>query len=391
MSPSKTILLILILLIAGISTVSASITVKNIAISPTGDLVSGQTPATPVTATFVVEFNPLGGETFPSEDTLSMSTDLENAQWSYVTSLDGNPNPAVTANGRNVNINGWVLSYPSKRDVTMQVTLNGEVPVVTASGNKTIIRVAELSGKSEPVAGSEVIKERYITNPGDKTKAIGEVKTALTAFRATIDQKSAEGLDTTEAMEKYSAANTAIQNAEKASSFTASQTYLSNAQVLLKDGQAALDKANAQGVINEAQTPIDQTDDLITYFKINRSMSGDPRLYAIIQKRDRAADLLSEANDLLSMKDYTGARDKAYQSSDVGKDSYDAALSLRKSIGEANPLDSVTKGFGGALGGVAGGIGSVLIYIVIIVVIAVIVVVGIILLRRRRDDWDELA
>lgn len=391
MSTWKTSLIILIILLAGITCASASISVKNIAITPTGDFVSGQTPPNPVTVTFVIEFNPTGGETFPSEETLAMSTDLENGQWSYITVLDGNPNPAVTANGRNVNINGWVLSYPSKRDLSMRVTLNGEVPTVTASGNKTVIRVAELSGKSEAVAGSEVIKERYVINPADKNKAISDVKSALTTFRALIDEKAAEGIETTAAMEKYSAANTAIQNAEKATSFAAAQTYLNNAQALLKDGQTSLDRAVTQQVINDAQTPIDQTDDLIIYFKVNRSMGNDPRLTPIIQKRDRAAELLSEANDLLPKNDFSGAKDKALQSSDLATESYNAALALRKDIGEANPLDSVSKGIGGVFGGAASGLGSVLIYIAIIAVIAVVVVIGIILYRRRQTDWDELA
>ena len=391
MSTLKTSLIVLIILIAGITAVSASISVKNIAITPTGDLVSGQTPPNPVTAIFVIDFNPTGGETFPSEETLTMSTDLENGQWSYVTSLDGNPNPAVTANGRNLNINGWVLSYPSKRELSMKVTLNGEVPTVTASGNKTVLRVAELSGKSEAISGSEVIRQSYVINPADKTKAISEVKTALTEFRVLIDEKAQEGIETTAAMEKYSAANTAISNAEKSTSFAAAQTYLNNAQVLLKDGQIALDRAIAQQVINSAQTPIDQTDDLITYFKVNRSMGNDPRLAPIIQKRDRAADLLSEANDLLPKNDFSGAKDKALQSSDMATQSYNAALALRKDVGEANPLDSVTKGIGGIFGGAASGLGSILIYIAIIAVIAVVVVIGIIIYRRRHSDWDELA
>jgi hypothetical protein len=391
MSTLKTSLIVLIILIAGIAVASASISVKNIAIVPTGDLVSGQTPPNPVTASFVIDFNPSGGETFPSEETLTMSTDLENGQWSYITSLDGNPNPAVTANGRNLNINGWVLSYPSKRELSMRVTLNGDVPTVTASGNKTILRVAELSGKSEAISGSEVIRQSYVINPADKTKAISEVKTRLTAFRTLIDEKAQAGIETTAAMEKYSAANTAIQNAEKSTSFSAAQTYLTNAQVLLKDGQTALDRAIAQQVINEAQTPIDQTDDLITYFKVNRSMGNDARLAVIIQKRDRAAELLSEANDLLPKNDFSGAKDKALQSSDMATQSYDSALALRKEIGEANPLDSVTKGIGGIFGGAASGLGSILIYIAIIAVIAVVVVIGIILYRRRSNDWDELA
>ncbi len=383
MSTLKTSLVVLLILIVGITAASASISVnKNIAITPVGELVSNQTPPILVTAIFTINFNPIGVETFPSGDTLTMSTDLENGQWSYITSLDGNPNPAVTANGRNVNINGWGLSYPSKRELSMKVTLNGEVPTVTASGNKTIIRVAELVSNSDPVF--DRVWERYVIDPRDIDEKIAAMKIALTAFRALIDEKAQAGIDTTGAMEKYSAANTAISNAGKSSAYSAKQTYLTNAQVLLKDGQAALDRAIVQPVINEAQTLIDQTDGLITYFKVDRSMGNDPRLVPIIQKRDRAADLLSEAKDLLPKNDFTGAKDRVLLSSDMAKQSYDAALALRKEIGDPqwDPVEW--------LAGIFGGLGSILIYIAIIAVIAVVVVVGIVLYRRRRTDWDEL-
>ena len=382
MSTLKTSLVVLLILIVGITAASASISVnKNIAITPVGELVSNQTPPILVTAIFTINFNPIGVETFPSGDTLTMSTDLENGQWSYITSLDGNPNPAVTANGRNVNINGWGLSYPSKRELSMKVTLNGEVPTVTASGNKTIIRVAELSSNPEPVFDRSW--ERYVIIPEPIIER-PPMKIALADFRALIDEKAQAGIDTTAAMEKYSAANTAISNAGKSSAYSAKQTYLTNAQVLLKDGQAALDRAIVQPVINEAQTLIDQTDGLITYFKVDRSMGNDPRLVPIIQKRDRAADLLSEAKDLLPKNDFTGAKDRVLLSSDMAKQSYDAALALRKEIGDPqwDPVEW--------LAGIFGGLGSILIYIAIIAVIAVVVVVGIVLYSRRRTDWDEL-
>ena len=142
----------------------------------------------------------------------------------------------------------------------------------------------------------------------------------------------------------------------------------------MKDGQAALDRAIVQPVINEAQTHIDQTDGLITYSKVNRSMGSDPRLVQIIQKRDRAADLLSEAKDLLQKNDFYGAKDKALQSSDMAKESYDSALVLNTPLFvDPGPRYSVIP-----------------IYIAIIAVVAVVVVVGIVLYRRRRTDWDEV-
>ena len=48
----------------------------------------------------------------------------------------------------------------------------------------------------------------------------------------------------------------------------------------------------------------------------------------------------------------------------MATESYNAALALRKDIGEANPMDSVTKGIGGIFGGAASGLAGILIYIV---------------------------
>ena len=391
MNAVKTSLFVLtILFVAVLYTASASIAVNNMAISPSGDLVSGQNPPNTVTATFSIEFDAEGGETFPSGDSLVMSTDLDNAKWSYATALDGNPNPGVDEVGKNVNINGWILSYPSKRDLSMSVTLNGDVPTVNASGNITIVRVADIGSRGQAVQGSDTSVVRNVINPADKAKAVTDAKAQLAQFKTEIDAQSAQGVDTSAATQKYSEASTDIQNANTAASSAASQSYLNAAVTALQDGQTALDKGTTQKVITDAQTPIDQTDDLITYFQVNRSMSKDPRLTPIIDERDRAADLISEANDILSgaktSDDFKNAQDKALEASDMGKQAYNDALALRKDIGEANPVDSVTKVFGGVGSGIAGA----LIYIVIIVVIGVLVVVGIILIRRRRD-WDELA
>jgi hypothetical protein len=390
MNVVKTSLFILIILCLSVAAASATITVANMAVSPSGDLVSGQDPPTSVTATFRIEFDPEGGETFSASDSLLMSTDLDNAKWAYTVSLDGNPNPGVSEIGKNVNINGWILSYPSKRDLAMSVTLNGDVPAVNSSGNITVVRVADIGSKGAPVKGSEDITVRNVINPADKTQAVADVKTQLTQFRAAIDAKSALGIDTNAAAQKYSEASTAIQSADKATSSAVSQSYLNQAKTAILDGQTALDKASTQKVIIDAQKPIDQTDDLITYFKVNRSMGKDPRLTPIIDARDRAADLISEANDMLSQAktttDFSNVRDKALQASDKGLEAYNDALALRKDVGEGNPMDSVTKIFGGVGSGIAGA----LIYIVIVAAIIVIVVVGIILFRRRKD-WDELA
>ena len=137
MARLKWYLCMLILLILITPSVSGAINVRNMVVSPSGDLVSGQIPPKQVSVSFAVNFVPEGGMTFSSGNTLDMFTDLENARWSYSTVLDGNANPPLTDNGNSVDINGWVLSYPSRRDLAVLVNLTGEVPVVSATGKKT--------------------------------------------------------------------------------------------------------------------------------------------------------------------------------------------------------------------------------------------------------------
>lgn len=156
----------LILLILIIQSVSGALNVRNMVVSPSGDLVSGQIPPKQVSVSFAVNFVPEGGMTFSSGNTLAMFTDLENARWSYSTVLDGNANPPLTDNGKSVEINGWVLSYPSRRDLSVLVNLTGEVPSVSATGKKTVVKVGEYNGGNEVYPGSAVIREANVILPG---------------------------------------------------------------------------------------------------------------------------------------------------------------------------------------------------------------------------------
>jgi hypothetical protein len=127
--------------------------VKNVVITPTGEIRSGS----PVKAVFDIKFNPTGGETFPSLRTLAMLTDLENAEWSYTTFIDGNPSPVVNATERNLYISGWVLSYPSKRELSMHVNVTGTVPSTPKSGNVYVIRVNVQDDTGAIIPGTDFI------------------------------------------------------------------------------------------------------------------------------------------------------------------------------------------------------------------------------------------
>lgn len=177
---------------------SAGILVRDICISPGGNLVSGQTQ---VSGSFVIDLVPLGGYTFDEEHTLQLFTDLNSVTWSYVIIQDDIENPAILEVGQNVNINGWVLSYPSNHDISIRVNMNGIAPTVTRSEEKVMVRVAELSRMGTVISGTKVEKKAMVINPrpiDDKTRSPTSQRTnpvitsAPTNVKPTSDESSVE-------------------------------------------------------------------------------------------------------------------------------------------------------------------------------------------------------
>jgi hypothetical protein len=330
---------------------------------------------------FIVDFVASGGETFGNSETFQMSTDLTDAHWSPVLIIDGIESQRPEEVGSNVAISGWELSYPSDREITLKVNMEGTAPVVSTSQNKTILRIATLNAKNQAESGTEIVKTRYVINPAEMRQIVSDGRTELQAYKTLLDQKASAGIDISAAQAKYTEADAALQSAEKSSSFVVQKGYVTTAQSAIAAGKSLLDKASAQKVITDANALIDQTDRLITDFKVNRSMGSDARLQPIIVKRELAAGLLSEANDFNSQGQYTQAMTKASEALTKGQDALNDAKALQKEVG-SNPFSSI-------LSGISGGISGALIYIVIIVVIVVIVVAGIVL-YRRRNRWDEL-
>ena len=74
---------------------------------------------------YKIQFAASSGETFPSGSELQMSTDLESPKWTWTLILDGVENPRPQASGRMLSLSGFELSYPSKVDQSVRVTLEG--------------------------------------------------------------------------------------------------------------------------------------------------------------------------------------------------------------------------------------------------------------------------
>ncbi|MDD1711431.1 MAG: hypothetical protein LUQ37_11070 [Methanoregulaceae archaeon] len=377
MSRQLQVIGVLIVLISCVGIASATISVGNISIQPSGDLVSGQTGTS---ASFNVNFGGSGGYTFDSGNILKMDTELASPTWTYNIILDGVENPAKTEAGPNIQLSGWELSYPSDRTISLKVKVAGTAPVVTNSSEKTVMRVREL-GSSNMLVGTEVVKKKMVLNPAAIGDTIQAESARMSILRQDLDQLAGSGIDLTTAEAKYSQAVAYIQSAQKATDVTRKQSDLSAAKKLLDELQSSVLVMESQHAISTAEGSIGQTEQLITYFRENKSMGSDSRLMPIVARWEIAADKLSDAKDLQQDGKYAEAVDKATEAATKGDEVLNDALALKEKV------DSNL--FSGMFSGASGAISSVLIPLLVIIVIAVIVVVAILLFRKRRK-WDEL-
>jgi hypothetical protein len=368
---------ILIVLISIVGVASAAISVGNIAISPSGDLVSGQTKSS---ASFKVNFVSSGGYTFDSGNSLQMETDLTNATWTYNTILDGIENPSKTEVGTNIRLSGWELSYPSNREISLNVKVAGTAPVVTNSTEKIIVKVREV-GSSNALVGTEVVKKKMVLNPATLTDTIQAESARMSSLRQELDMLAGSGIDLTTAEAKYGQAAAYLQSAQKSTDFSRKSSDLSSAKKLLDEVDGMVLVMGAQHAISAAEGSIGQTEQIITYFKENKSMGSDARIMPIVAQWEIAADKLSDAKDLFQERDYEAAAVKATEAATKGDEVLNNALALKEKV-DSNFLS-------GIFGGVSGALSGSILTIVIIIVIAIIAIVGIVLFRKRRK-WDEL-
>ena len=357
--------------------ITSAISVGNIAISPSGDLVSGVTRAS---ASFIINFPSSGGYTFDNDHTLQMDTELDDAVWTYSILLDGIENPSKSEAGPNIRLSGWELSYPSNREISLKVKVEGTAPVVDLSKEQILVSVREIDNRNAVVSGSQVTKTKMVLNPetiGDSAEA---ESATLTALRPRIDTLAAGGIETSSLETKYGQASTLIQSAKTNSDFARAQFDLTQAVSLIDQLESEVVKLEADRAIANAESSIGETDELITYFKVNKSMSSDARLMPILSKWEIAAERLGAAKDLRDDGNFEDAAKKANEAAEKGDEVLAEAQALKEDV-DANPL--------AALGGIGGALAGSIVTILIIVVVVVLVVVGIILFKRRRR-WDEL-
>lgn len=367
-------ILIAVSLIFCIQAVSA-FAVSSITVEPSGSL----TPGTPVIVSFSVDLSGAGDETFTSGNELQMSTDLDSSKWKYSLVLDGVVAEQPSTSGRVLTVSGWVLSYPSSMEESLRVTLEGNTPTVSQTTNKTLIKIAEYDSHSNILSSSVVERTAVVVNIAEIQSKVTEMESALQTYRSHIDEKSALGIDTAAAEAKYSDAGQKIKTAKSLPSTQYIQAFsnLNAAQAAIDDGEIALDRAWAENEVASAQIPINNVDNVIQWFKTNKSTADDSQLPAIIAKREVAVSYLSTANDEISNGNYAQARVKAQDAFNKGNESYTDALA-RKKVVESGwfQLPSLPKLPGG-------------IFLIVGIIVVVLAVVGYVI-YRKRSRWDEL-
>ena len=121
------------------------------------------TPRQGLTAVTRISIIPSGSRTFVSGHNLQMQTDLLDARWNTVVFTDGIPADTESGQGSVMFLNGLALSYPTNRDVALDVTVAGTVPDGVSS--TTVLTVKELDNSGNPVPGSTVTVTEPVLAP----------------------------------------------------------------------------------------------------------------------------------------------------------------------------------------------------------------------------------
>lgn len=367
---------IVFLLACGLAAAGSAFKVETAEVSPDGVLVAG----VPVTVSAVIDFPVTSGTTFPSDNFLSLYSELDKPRWQWAVEVSGHENPKPEGSGKFFKISGFELEYPKESSVKLRLTLDGTAPAVTAAQNITTFRIQQLTSSSKVVEGQEYTIVQRVVNPADVARELDEAKSSLGVLRTTIDQRTAQGANTTEAERKYAEADRLLKSAESGNISTQSSS-IQKAISLIEESATTLEEASAQAEIDRAAGQIRNVDEMLTFFKANKELANDPRVAAITVKRESAEQLLTSARDSQAAGNINQARIRANESATKALEAYNDSVELRSQFaGSANASANASASAGDA--------GGILPYIAVIAVIAVIVVS--VVLYQRRGRWDEL-
>lgn len=368
MKTGTLIISLLVLFGLAISPVLAGVDVGYVNVKPAGDLESGKTN---VTADFQIDFVSTAGETFPSDENILLSTQLDNPIWNYVIVLDGVENPRPASSKSQLSLTGWELSYKDKEE-QVKVSLKGNAPKVNSSKQIELVSIST-TGANNKVKEQVKNVSAFVTNPNELTGDISSVKTKVKTLQTDIAKYKADGIDTSKADQKVKDANAALDTAAK-ETFANAKIYMENAGTYVQDGYTYLDMGIAQKTIADAKEAIDRTDEWITYFKTDKKMGTDPRMSPIITKREFAAEYATNAQELFDQGKYADAKQKAEDAFTKAKEVFNDTQNLNNDLNQT-PVSS-----GPDIGAT---VSSILPKVIIVVVIIAIIAGAVLFIKRR--------
>jgi hypothetical protein len=142
-----------ILLLSSVPTATAILSLRNTDVYPSAEYLR---PGEMVNISATVEIIPSGSMTFASGHTLVFSTDMKNARWDIRVMVDGIQGAVIGKNTDHLFVNGYLLSYPTDRDVSVSVHLEGAAPENAERMPFSLLRVVELNNQGMIVGGSEL-------------------------------------------------------------------------------------------------------------------------------------------------------------------------------------------------------------------------------------------
>ena len=151
LSPPAIALIALAVFALIVPSATATLVLSDVSFSPNPPLV----PAQPqhVTANFAII--PSGATTFASGHNIQLQTDLVNAQWNIRVMLDGLPAAQQSVTGSVAFINGALISYPTSRDVSLIISIDGTVPA-NAGVFVMVMQAEEIDNSGGIVPGSVI-------------------------------------------------------------------------------------------------------------------------------------------------------------------------------------------------------------------------------------------
>ncbi len=321
-----------------------------------------------------------GSETFNADDSVEFYTQLDDAKWTVSIVIGGIENPARTYGGKRATIGGYDLSYPTSGydAVALRFSMTGgKVPSSYQAGDIILVRALELDEDSRQVGNGFYVNGTVI-NVGAISSQLDRALADLATLRSAVQAQAAAGVDVTQAQAKLDQATTALTNAQNKIDTSPSEvpSLISTANTAIADGNDLLLQAEAEYSIDEAKAMLGSVDGLLTEFTVNDSIKEtDPRLVPIINKRDLAAQAISNANDLFNSGSYASSQGKANDGLAYANQAWNLSLGLKTELGQGFQLPGLPN-FSALLP-------------IFAVIIVVLVVVGVIIYRRKMQ-WDEL-